>query len=49
MSTQTLTEEHLTAYVAYLHAEERSPGTIENYLRHVTMSFSYHPIGKKLP
>ena len=35
MSTQTLTEEHLTAYVAYLHAEERSPGTIENYLRHV--------------
>ena len=25
----------LTAYAAYLRAEERSPGTIENYIRHV--------------
>ena len=30
-----LTKDQLTAYAAYLRAEERSPGTIENYLRHV--------------
>ena len=29
-----LTKDQLTAYAAYLRAEERSPGTIENYLRH---------------
>ena len=30
-----LTKDQLTAYATYLRAEERSPGTIENYLRQV--------------
>ena len=35
MNAQTLTPEQRTAYGRYLREEERSPGTIENYLRHV--------------
>ena len=35
MNTQTLTQEQLTAFVAHLRAEERSPGTVGKYLRDV--------------
>ena len=33
MTSYHLTEERLSAYTRYLHAEERSPGTIEKYRR----------------
>lgn len=35
MSELTISSERLTAFAAHLRAEERSPGTIENYLRHI--------------
>ena len=35
MSELTISSERLTAFAAYLRAEERSAGTIENYLRHI--------------
>ena len=35
MSELTISSERLTAFAAHLRAEERSPGTIENYLHHV--------------
>ena len=31
MSELTISSERLTAFAAHLRAEERSPGTIENY------------------
>lgn len=31
----TISSEQLTDFAAYLRTEERSPGTIENYLRHI--------------
>ena len=31
----TISSEQLTDFAAYLRTEERSPGTIENYLHHV--------------
>lgn len=33
MNERQLTQDHLAAYARHLHAEERSPGTIEKYLR----------------
>lgn len=33
MNERQLTQDHLAAYSRHLHAEERSPGTIEKYLR----------------
>ncbi len=35
MVTTSITKESILAYQAYLHSEERSASTIENYLRHV--------------
>lgn len=35
MVTTSITTESILAYQAYLHSEERSASTIENYLRHV--------------
>ena len=35
MSELTISSERLTAFAAHLRAEERSAGTIENYLRHI--------------
>ena len=46
-----LTKDQLTAYATYLRAEERSPGTIENYLRHVRAFAVWadgRPISKEL-
>ena len=35
MVTTSITKESILVYQAYLHSEERSVSTIENYLRHV--------------
>ena len=51
MNAQTLTPVRLAAYAAHLRAEERSPGTIENYLRHVRAFAVWadgRPISKEL-
>ncbi|HIT32327.1 MAG TPA: site-specific integrase, partial [Candidatus Enterenecus stercoripullorum] len=36
MTEYRLVSEQITAYIRYLRQAERSPGTIENYLRHAT-------------
>ncbi|HIT31568.1 MAG TPA: site-specific integrase, partial [Candidatus Enterenecus stercoripullorum] len=36
MTEYRLVSEQITAYIRYLCTAERSPGTIENYLRHAT-------------
>ena len=34
--TRQITVQHIQSYQAHLRRAERSPGTIENYLRHAT-------------